>query len=236
LPVPTTLGGIQVLVNGKASPIVYAGGGQINFIVPNETPDSGSVQVVVVNPSTSEVLGSGSTGISANTNVPLGLNMNAAAPAFFTANASGFAQIAALNCNTIVNGNCDDAVNGTNNPAKQGSVIQLYLTGQGLIPNAPPDGEPPTGTITTSAQPAVYVGGSIAPLKYSGLAPGFPGLWQINVEIPAHPAILPGFNPGVFPVQVSYEGLTSNTPENNRTPCPSPPTQCATTIVVTPPQ
>jgi uncharacterized protein (TIGR03437 family) len=211
LPVPTTLGGVQVLVNGLPSPVNYVSPAQINFVVPFEAPTSGTAEVTVVNPSTSQVLGSGS------------MTMNVAAPGFFIIGpAAGVTpaagQIAALNCNTIVDGNCDDHVNGTANPANAGSVIQLYLTGQGagLTPGPPPDGEPPSGQVTTQSEPEVLIGGSTGTVKYSGLAPGYPGLWQINVQLPDATGLqlLPGFPSGVYPVLVDYEGLVSDPSTN----------------------
>jgi uncharacterized protein (TIGR03437 family) len=200
LPVPITLGGLQVLVNGTPSPITSVSS-QINFVVPFEAPTSGTAQVVVVNPSTSQVLGSGS------------MIMNAASPGFFTINQRGFGQIAALNE--------DNSVNSASNMAKPGSYIQLYLTGQGsdFKGSAPPDGQGSTGPLSTSSLPVVYIGGSLVTnVSYSGLAPGYPGLWQINVQIPQNPALPPGFPTNIFSVLVDYGGLTSNTPANNGNP------------------
>src|ERR1019366_7116360 len=34
---PTTLGGVSVVVNGVAAPMIYASAGQINFLAPYET-------------------------------------------------------------------------------------------------------------------------------------------------------------------------------------------------------
>ncbi len=222
LPVPTTLAGLQVLVNGQPSPITNVLPSQINFVVPFEAPTSGTAQVAVVNAATSQVLGSGS------------MIMNAASPGFFTTNEQGTGQIAARNCNTIVNNNCDNAVNGTANPANPGSTIQLFLTGQGagLTPSAPPDGQadcssPPS----TASKPEVIIGTTVASVSYSGLAPCFVGLWQINAVIPANPGQPPtGFPPGVFPVLVDFQGLVSDTPTNIHTP------GIATTIVINAPQ
>jgi adhesin/invasin len=42
-------------------------------------------------------------------------------------------------------------------------------------------------------------------VKYSGLAPGFIGLWQINVVIPS------GIPPGAVSVRVVINGTPSNT-------------------------
>jgi uncharacterized protein (TIGR03437 family) len=214
-PVPTTLGGVQVLVNGTPSPITAVASSQINFVVPFEAPSSGTAPVAVVNPATSQILASGS------------MNMNSASPGFFTLNQAGTGQIAALNCNQSP---CEDTVNGSSNPVQPGKYIQFYLTGQGLIPNAPPDGQGSTGAVNTSSQPVVYIGGTQATLQYSGLAPGFPGVWQINIQIPNSPTNLPGFPAGIFPVLIQYEGLASNTPANNRNPA------LATTIAINAPE
>jgi uncharacterized protein (TIGR03437 family) len=211
VPYPTTLAGLQVLVNGQPSPVQYVSPGQINFVVPFEAPTSGTAQVAMVNASTSQVLGSGS------------MTMNVAAPGFFIISPApgvtpAAGQIAALNCN-IVNGACgDNTVNGTAHPVNPGSIIQLFLTGQGsgLVPNAPPDGQGSSGQVTTASQPVVYIGGSQGAVQYSGLAPGYPGLWQINVQIPdsANLKIIPGFPNGVFPVLVDYQGLVTDPSTN----------------------
>jgi len=219
LPVPTTLGGLQVLINGVPAPITTVSSNQINFVVPFEAPTSGTAPVLVISASTSQVLGSGL------------MSMNTASPGFFTSNQQGAGQIAALNCN-VVNTACDNTVNGTAHPVNPGSIIQLYLTGQGLISGAPPDGQGPTGTVSTGSVPVVYIGESQGTVQFSGLAPGYPGLWQINVQIPSSANLinLPEFPTGVFPVLVNYEGLTSNTPANNRS------TNFSTTIVVNAPE
>jgi uncharacterized protein (TIGR03437 family) len=232
VPVPTTLGGVQVLIScasgitcppagqptGGAftqgfaySPLTYVSSGQVNFVVPFEAPTSGTAQVVMVNASTSQVLGSGS------------LTMNAASPGFFVFNAASgqipaAGQIAALNQN--------NTVNSATNMAQVSSYVQLFLTGQGLVPNAPPDGQGSTGALSTSSKPVVYIGGSQATVSYSGLAPGYPGLWQINVQVPQNPILPEGFPTNIFPVQVLYEGLTSNIPANNGNP------SLATTIAI----
>jgi uncharacterized protein (TIGR03437 family) len=225
---PTKLANLQVLVNGQASPlsvITPAGGGgylgQINFIVPYEAPSAGMAQVLVVDTSTSQILGSGTA------------NMGIASPAFFTNNGGGTGQIAALNCNTVTNGNCDDARNGTANPVNQGAYIQLYLngTGAGLTGTVPQDGAGASGQVNTSYTPVVYVGSSPATVAYSGLAPGIPGLWQINIQIPTNPGNLQGFyvqgaTYQTYPVQIIYQGFATNYGQNNANP------STAATIVV----
>jgi uncharacterized protein (TIGR03437 family) len=80
------------------------------------------------------------------------------APALF-ADASG--QAAATNE--------DGSSNSAASPASRGSVIALYGTGLGLSP----------------PRVAVTIGGYSAEVLYSGPAPGYPGLFQINTRIPA---------------------------------------------------
>ncbi|MDQ3010415.1 MAG: DUF1800 family protein [Acidobacteriota bacterium] len=49
------------------------------------------------------------------------------------------------------------------------------------------DGEAATSDplAATSALPAVTIGGKAATVYFSGLAPGFVGLWQLNVQVPS---------------------------------------------------
>ena len=42
VPLPTSLGGVQVLVNGMPAPLYYVSPGQINFQIPYEAPLLGS--------------------------------------------------------------------------------------------------------------------------------------------------------------------------------------------------
>ncbi|MGA2117655.1 MAG: hypothetical protein ABSH56_23205, partial [Bryobacteraceae bacterium] len=103
--------------------------------------------------------------------------------------------------------NSDNTVNSSANPAKRGSIISIYATGEGFIANAPPDGAGATGASDTVAggSTRVLINGtfvdevtannpacSLQPgdptngqwITYSGLAPGLPGVWQVNVQIP----------------------------------------------------
>ena len=154
IPVPTTLANTQVLVNGKPAPVYYVQGNQINFLLPMNTPTTGSADIEVVRADSGQVLGASSIALSV------------ASPGLFTSSGSGSGQIAALNQ--------DNTLNGPNNPAQVGSVIQMFGTGQGFVPGAPPDGTPPTGTLPTPVNPVVVMYTSQVPaanIQYSGLAP-----------------------------------------------------------------
>ena len=55
-------------------------------------------------------------------------------------------------------------------------------------------------------QPTVTIGGVQARVLFSGMAPGYVGLWQINAEVPAN--VTPG--PAVS-LTITAGGVSSNT-------------------------
>jgi uncharacterized protein (TIGR03437 family) len=188
LPVPTTVGGVQVLVNGQPSPIFAVNPSQVNLVVPSSAPTVGTAQVQVIQSSTGLILGSGT------------VTMNTVAPAMFTTSQTGIGQIAARN-------HVDNSVNSASNPVARGQYIELYGTGQGLVHGGPPDGQLPTGTVSTPTTPQIFIGGiqvPVANVEFSGLAPCCVGLWQINVLIPESTA--PG---GQVSLLVNYENFFS---------------------------
>jgi len=82
--------------------------------------------------------------------------------------------------------NKDGRVNTANVPAHPGDVLHIYATGQGAVTPAVADGVPaPAQPLATSPNlPNVFLGGSQLTVLYNGLAPGFAGVWQIDVMIP----------------------------------------------------
>ena len=106
--------------------------------------------------------------------------------------------------------NQDNSQNFGTIPAARGSVIQIYATGGGettpsLLPGeaAAASGNP---LVLTNAQPTVTMGGQQATVQFSGMAPGYVGLWQINAQIPQ--TVTPG---NAVPLVVTAGGATSNT-------------------------
>ena len=63
--------------------------------------------------------------------------------------------------------------------------MTIYASGPGAVTNAPADGAAaPVDPLARSlAEPAVFVGGRRAAVTFSGLAPGWVGLWQINAQV-----------------------------------------------------
>lgn len=98
-------------------------------------------------------------------------------------------------------------LHGSGRRAQSGDVLEMY--GNGLGPLA--GGNPPTGTVSpanppklTAAQPTVTINGIPANVEFSGLAPGFVGLYQINVTVPN------GLSAGEYDVVLSIGGETSS--------------------------
>jgi uncharacterized protein (TIGR03437 family) len=184
---------------------LYVSPGQINFQVPGATPVSDGQEIQVTRASTGQVLASWL------------FRIDSVSPGLFTTNATGAGQVFALNQ--------DQSVNDSTHPAKAGSIIQLFGTGQGVIGGMPPDGQPaPLDTLITTPQlPDVFINGFQVPssdVQFSGLAPGYVGLWQINAKVPAN------VPPGDVSIFIVTNGINSILDPNG--------IRHATTIRVTP--
>jgi adhesin/invasin len=186
-PLPTQLGPTSVTVNGMAAPLFYASPTQINFQMPGSVPTS-TIQVMVNNQATvsSRALRASQQDTPVLTVVHPGL--------FVTPDK----RAAALN------GDLSPHTAATPIPA--GGYVILFLTGEGSVTPAVPDGTPapanPLSIIDTPAQ--VNIGGASAQVTYQGLAPGYAGLAQINAIVPS------GLTPGDQPVFITINGVPSN--------------------------
>ena len=198
---PATALNRQVLFNDSiAAPIYYLDQGQVDFQVPSNAP-LGNDRVAVRVGDTGELVAGGTVLLAA------------ASPGIFTANQSGSGQAAVVNQ--------DNTINGSAHPAPAGSTITIYGTGQGQVSPAVPDGTAAPSSILSNSvavptsdgktclnsQPSMCVAfGSVGfgTVKYSGLAPGYIGLWQINVVVPD------GLVSGSVPIRVVIDGSTSN--------------------------
>lgn len=183
----TQLAGTSVSFNGISAPMIYASSGVTAAIVPYRLFGASKADVTVTfQGRTTRV-----------TTVPV----TAAAPAFFTRNASGSGQAAALNEN--------GTLNLATAPAAIGTIITFYATGEGTTTPAGVDGKV-AGTVLLPQviQPvSVTIGGVNADLAYAGAAPSLvAGVMQINARIPV------GITPGLaVPVQLTIGGATSPT-------------------------
>ena len=97
--------------------------------------------------------------------------------------------------------NQNGTLNAPENPAKRGETIVIYCTGLGAVNRV--------GSFDVAVTPVtVTVSGSTLRPSFAGQAPGFPGLYQVNVVLPISTA--PGLGQAITVQQGSF---TSNTAE-----------------------
>ncbi len=172
LPLPETLGGVSVeLVSGaevRKARLFFVSPGQVNAQMPFACL-AGDVRVRVRN----------GGGLSNEGTVRL----KAHSPRLFTMSLDGKGQPALLHA--------DYRLVSPAAPALPGETLLLYLTGLGAVTPAGRDGEgggdgSAAAPLNRTSQAAeVTVAGTNAEVTFSGLAPGYPGLYQVNFTVPA---------------------------------------------------
>jgi uncharacterized protein (TIGR03437 family) len=187
-PLPPDLGGVSVSIGGIPAPILYVSPSQINVQAPFKTL-LGSAAIAIDTPSG-----------PAN---PGQITVTAAAPAIFR-------------CSNCLNQGMIETPDG-NVPADgieaahPGEYVSIYCTGLGDVSNRPADGAPaPFGPpySETLVTPAVTIGGVPAVVQFSGLAPGYAGLYQVNVLVPEN-APLGDSVPVTLSVGTAFDTVTT---------------------------
>jgi trimeric autotransporter adhesin len=144
-----------------------------------------SIPAPILSNTSSEVLvrvpvslqGVQSVQISINQIVQITANVVDAAPALFS---NSIGQASAVNQ--------DGTLNNPVNPAARGSIITLFGTGEGV----------------TGLPFSLSIGGYAASILYAGPSGNYPGMFQINAQVPS------GYMPaGTFPVVVSVGTFTT---------------------------
>lgn len=181
LPLPVSLAGVSVTIGGRACPLLYVGREQINAQLPFEVSAGTTVSVSVVQ--NGKPAGSGT------------VIVNATSPGIFL-----------WNGNRAVASNQDAALNWASAPARAGSVITVYYTGQGAFrtPVRTGEGSPANPLPYTAAQTTATIGGRPAVVNYSGGAPGFAEVSQANILVPA------GLSRGDHQLILTIGGVASN--------------------------
>jgi len=155
LPLPTAIGGLSILVNGVPAPLLFVSPGQVNIQVPWDTAAG-----------TASIRGDIS-GVPGNT---ITAQVRSAAPGVFV---------------TVF---ADGRVVSAERPATAGDVLVIYATGVGPVTNNVGSGVPaPSNPLAASRDPVTVRFGEVTAQEvfFAGLTPGFVGLWQINVRVPA---------------------------------------------------
>jgi len=170
----TTANGTRVTFDGVAAPLFFlrhdaATYDQLNVQVPFELAGKTSAQLVVY--------------LNGKPSASVMVAIQPVSPGLFTAQTTGTGPAAALHP--------DYSANSAANPASRDTVIMLYGTGlgttspAGITGKAAPHAEPLAVTVDQYL-PVITIGGVSARVEFSGLAPWFVGLWQVNVRVPAN--------------------------------------------------
>ncbi|GEM_PF-2727584 len=167
--------------NGKAAvgpikvPLFFVSATQINFQMPWELLGATSASATVT-----------AFGV---TGPPVTLNLTAAAPTIYTINQSGSGQGAIQIANTVLFAAAAASIPGAQSrPAVKGvDYLTIYCTGLGDVTNRPASGAAASAVnlSTVVVTPTATVGGVNAPVSFAGLSPGFVGLYQVNLQVPA---------------------------------------------------
>lgn len=183
-PLPGNLDDLSIQFGSSTlAPLFYVSDEQVNIQVPWELAGQTRVSLAAT--------------LSGQAGAPQIAILAPIAPGIFTTNSEGLGQGAILDAsNRLVD---------SSNPATPGStVLQIFCTGLGPVSNQPPSGSPaPFSPLAyTTTTPAVTIGGMPAEVSFSGLAPGYVGLYQVNAQVPA--------------------GLSANSATPVRFSCPAP--------------
>lgn len=165
LPLPITLGGTTVTVASQAIPLLFVSPTQINAQVPFLLP-TGTAQLAVRD--------------SSGTVSTLAISIASASPGIFTYTSDGKGAGAALHADY------KPVRRAILEYALAGETIMLFCTGLGAVQGSVSAGfaAPTSPPVTTTVAPTVLMDGQTAKVAFAGLAPGFAGLYQINVVVP----------------------------------------------------
>lgn len=173
---PKKLAGVSVLIGLEPAPLYYVGPEQINFLVPDSR---------IPGPVTIRVARQGQSGPEVK------LNLQEAAPELFPLE-DGYVLAIRLLPPAAPDEALQYVLATPETPAHPGEWLMLYASGLGRTVLRLEDGEvvsiPPRKEteiwLKHREDLRVMINGEPLPDEYAGLAPGFAGLYQINVKLP----------------------------------------------------
>ncbi|MEX2303588.1 MAG: IPT/TIG domain-containing protein [Bryobacterales bacterium] len=165
LPLPNTLDGTSVSIAGQALPLFFVSPTQINAQMPFQVA-AGPAQLLVKD---------SSGAVTSHT-----VTVAAGSPALFTSTSDGKGEAIAVHADFT------PVKRASLEYALTGETIILFCTGLGLVENFNAAGVsgPSSPLAHTIIKPTIEMDGRPAQITFSGLAPGFVGLYQINVVVP----------------------------------------------------
>lgn len=203
LPLPTTLGGVRLAINGVNAGLFFVSAGQLNFVVPPSLQDAASATATVTNSDNSTRTGT--------------VTIQRAAPGIFTMRGTGQGVVAALTTfdgatfTPVFNPDLSERVVDAGT-AQRRNVLVLYVTGVRNVPaQNPNDGNGVAEAVKVTLQ------GVPLTLLFAGPAPGLAGVDQINAYLPPEAA-------GLGSVDLEVSTANPNATSKIATPPTPPPT------------
>jgi uncharacterized protein (TIGR03437 family) len=193
LPLPVQMNGVAVRLNGSPIPLFFVSPGQVNCLVPL---DAAGVSTITLS-----YAGRESTPIT----LSAGSFRTDAAPGIFTLSPDGQGAVRISGSGLIAR----SATDGLSRPVQRGEAIEIYATGLGAVSNPPALGYAAAASplSRTAGETIVEIGSSRAEVLYSGLAPGLPGVYQINALVPLD---APTGDRAPLTIRVNPQGVRSN--------------------------
>ena len=183
LPLPTTLGGTGVFINGIAAPLFFVSPTQINFQVPWELAGQGTNGTLIVNRNGTQ-------------SAPYTVSFPAVAPGIFTANGSGSGAGHILHS--------DFSLVSSTSPALSGETVIVLCTGLGPVsPSVASGSAEPSSVLATVSGVTAFLNGLPMSVTFAGLAPGSVGYYLVDTVVPYNVA-------GTFTLQIAASGTYAN--------------------------
>ncbi len=196
VPLPTSLAGASLQFNNALPiPAFFVSPGQANVQIPWEL--------------TGQTQASLAPTVAGSTYNAVTIQLAPFAPGIFSTNQQGTGQGAIQIANTVLFAAPEGSIPGAQaRPARKGEFLTIYCTGLGDVSNRPASGAAASGSSlsTTKATPTVTIGGVSTPVSFSGLSPGFVGLYQVNVQVPDGAAV-----GNAIPLEITIGAVKSNT-------------------------
>jgi uncharacterized protein (TIGR03437 family) len=157
--------GLGLSGNGNAPPTVTAGNAALKILANSPFQINAALPDTLA-PGSATLTVTGAAGTATRS-----ITVSATAPGIFVLGSTAGRSIGAVV-------NADGTVNGTATPAQRGQYISIYCAGLGAT-TASGSTKPVTTPVTA------VIDGTVVPTSFAGLLPGFVGLYQVNLTIPA---------------------------------------------------
>ncbi len=192
VPLSMSLGTTSVTFNGVPAALYFVSDSQINAQMPwnvlQASQIPGSVNVVVTK--------------GGVVSAPVAVSVAAAAPGIYSI-PPGAGYGVAINADGTLAAPPNAIPGLTTHPAKAGDILIVLATGLGAVNVPLANGAGPAVTTSSIVTPGALIGGQTAQVAFAGLAPGFPGINQLNIVVPA------GVSGNSVPIQLVEGGVTT---------------------------